>query len=205
MKASPFDISVQNKDVDSRIVAALERIAQAFRVLLWQESVEFSLSPIQLQALIFLLHHSDEKAKVSLLAAEFSMTKATMSDTVKSLEEKKLVKKQTDPSDSRSAFIRLTPKGKGIAEKASLFANELQTPVAKLSASEKSDFLLNLLHIIHHLNKAGIITVQRMCFTCLHFEQKKQGQPFCNLLNAPLKPTELRIDCPEHELNLSAD
>ena len=82
MKKSVFDLDHQNASVESRIVASLERVSQAFRVLLWNESKEFSLSPIQIQVLIFLLHHSDEKRKVSYLADEFNMTKATISDTV---------------------------------------------------------------------------------------------------------------------------
>lgn len=63
MNKSPFDLSHQNLTVDSKIVAALERISQAFRVLLWNESKELSLSPIQIQVLIFLLYHSDEKER----------------------------------------------------------------------------------------------------------------------------------------------
>ena len=58
MSKSDFDLVHQNQNVESKIVAALERISQAFRVLLWQESKEFSLTPIQVQVLIFLLHHS---------------------------------------------------------------------------------------------------------------------------------------------------
>jgi hypothetical protein len=71
---SPFDLNQQNKKVESKIVVALERISEAFRVLLWNESKENALSPIQIQILIFLLFHSDEMCKVSYLAQEFNMT-----------------------------------------------------------------------------------------------------------------------------------
>lgn len=199
MTESVFDTRYQNENTDGRIVAALERIAQAFRVLLWNESKEFSLSPIQVQVLIFLQHHEEEIRKVSLLADEFNMTKATISDTVKSLEEKKLIRKETDSSDSRSYSIHLTPKGRNIAIKTSLFAGELQKPVALLNETEQSDFLLNLLQIINHLHKAGIITVQRMCFSCTHYSINKRGVHFCSLLNTKLETGELRIDCSEHE------
>ena len=91
MSKSDFDLNFQNRNIDGRIVAALERISQAFRVLLWQESKDFSLSPIQIQVLIFLLHHSIDKCKVSYLADEFNMTKATISETVKILEQQKLI------------------------------------------------------------------------------------------------------------------
>ena len=61
MKKSAFDLEHQNSSIESKIIASLERVSQAFRVLLWNESKEHSLSPIQVQVLIFLLHHSDQK------------------------------------------------------------------------------------------------------------------------------------------------
>jgi DNA-binding MarR family transcriptional regulator len=200
MAKSVFDNNYQNENTGGRIVAALERVSQAFRVLLWNEGKEFSLSPIQIQVLVFLLHHEAGKGKVGLLADEFNMTKATISDTVKSLEEKKLIRKAADSADSRSYSIHLSAKGKKVAEKASLFASELLKPVGLMNENEQSDLLLSLLQIIRHLNKAGIITVQRMCFSCSHYSVDKNGHHFCSLLNTQLETSGLRIDCPEHML-----
>lgn len=199
MEKSAFDLNYQNSSVESKIVASLERVSQAFRVLLWNESKEFSLSPIQVQVLIFLLHHSDEKRKVSYLADEFNMTKATISDTIKTLEQKNLIRKEYEQHDTRSYIINLTKKGRETAVRTSMFAKKIQIPIDKLHAGDKENLLLSLLDIIHHLNKSGIITIQRMCFTC-HFyksDKSKQGH-FCELLNAKLSASELRIDCSEH-------
>lgn len=199
MKKSPFDIDFQNKSIESKIVASLERISQAFRVLLWQESLEYSLSPIQVQVLIFLLHHSEEKRKVSYLAEEFNMTKATISDSIKSLEQKQLIKKDYEPNDTRSFIIHLTNKGKDVAKKSSLFTEQLQVPVDKLSYEDKESLLISLMEIIRHLNKTGIITIQRMCLTCSYFQTSDNGRKyFCRLLNQQLQSIELRVDCPEH-------
>ncbi len=195
---SPFHLVHQNSEIDSRIVAALERISEAFRVLLWNESKEYALSPIQIQMLIFLLTHSEEQRKVSYLAQEFNMTKATISDALRVLEEKSLVKKTSDPNDSRSFVLDLTKKGKDIAEKTSFFTNELQTPINKLYSDDKENLLLSLMTIIHHLNKAGVITIQRMCLTCIHYETDSKNKHFCKLLSRKLETTDLRIDCPEH-------
>jgi DNA-binding MarR family transcriptional regulator len=201
MNKSPFNLDQQNESPDSRIIAALERISQAFRVLLWNESKAFALSPIQVQVLIFLLYHSDEKRKVSYLADEFNMTKATLSDTVKSLEQKKLIKKIYEPHDTRSYIIHLTKKGVDIAERTAVFTNQLQKPITKLNTDDKENLLLSLMGIIQHLNKTGIVTIQRMCVTCVHFKPAQGKQPhFCKLLNKNLENSELRIDCPEHEL-----
>lgn len=199
MKKSAFDLAHQNSSIESKIVASLERVSQAFRVLLWQESKEFSLSPIQIQVLIFLFHHSEEKRKVSYLANEFNMTKATISDTIKTLEQKQLIHKVYEPHDTRSYVIHLTEKGRETAEQTSLFAKQIQVPIDKLQSNDKENLLLSLLDIIHHLNKSGIITIQRMCFTCRYYKSNKNGQDhFCGLLNSKLADTELRVDCPEH-------
>lgn len=201
MSKSPFDLDYQNKNIDSRIIAALERIAQAFRVLLWNESKEYSLSPIQLQILIFLLHHSEEKRKVSYLAEEFNMTKATVSDSVKILEQKKYIRKTYEPHDTRSYVIHLTVKGKEMANQVSLFANNILAPVSHLHKDDKENLLISLMNIIHHLNKSGVITIQRMCKTCVYYSTAQGAQPhFCSLLNKQLTETELRIDCPEHKI-----
>lgn len=200
MKKSAFDLDHQNSSIESKIVASLERVSQAFRVLLWNESKEHSLSPIQVQVLIFLLHHSDQKRKVSYLADEFNMTKATISDTIKTLEQKFFIRKEYEQHDTRSYIIHLTKKGKEIAEQTSLFAKEIQIPIDKLHTTDKENLLLSLLDIINHLNKAGVITIQRMCYTCHFYKSTKNGQGhFCNLLNSKLADNELRIDCPEHK------
>ncbi len=199
MNRSDFDPAHQTRSMESKIIALLERISQAFRVLLWNESKEFSLNPTQVQVLIFLLHHSKEKRKVSYLASEFNMTRATISDTVKALDQKGLITKEYEQYDTRSYIIHLSEKGERIAKQTSLFTRELQIPIEQLNADDKENLLLSLIGVIRHLNKAGIITVQRMCFTCAHYRPDHQGaKHFCRLLNQALEGTELRVDCPEH-------
>lgn len=199
MDKSQFDLEHQNSNLESKIVASLERISQAFKVLLWNESKENSLSPIQVQVLIFLLYHSPEKRKVSYLANEFNLTKATISDTIKTLENKQLIKKEYEKEDARSYLIQLTDEGRKIAEKTSLFAKNIQSPIDQLTELEKENLLTNLFNIIQDLNKKGIITIQRMCSTCV-YHRLKNNKHHCNLLNIELQKKELRIDCPEHIL-----
>ena len=182
MSKSDFDLIHQNQSTESKIVAALERIAQAFRVLLWQESKTFSLSPIQVQVLIFLLYHSEEKRKVSYLAGEFNMTKATISDTIKTLEQKNLIAKKYEPLDTRSYVINLTGKGKEIAGKTAFFSEEIRAPIEELQQDDKENLLLSLFSIIRRLNETGIITIQRMCTTCIHYQPPENGQePFLQI------------------------
>ncbi|GAB3025290.1 MarR family winged helix-turn-helix transcriptional regulator [Niabella terrae] len=200
MGESDFDLEYQNQRIESKIVVSLERIAQSFRVLLWQESKKFGLTPIQIQVLIFLLHHSDEKRKVSYLANEFNMTKATISETIRILEQKRLISKEYEAQDTRSYIIHLTDSGKEIAGQVSRFAQPISTSISGLHPDDKTNLLLSLLDIIRDLKESGVITIQRMCMTCSHYQPLENGtQHFCKLLNQELTATDLRIDCPEHE------
>lgn len=199
MKHSSFDLNRQNERMESRIVVALERISEAFRVLLWNESKQKSLSPIQIQLLIFLLFHDPAKCKISYLASEFNMTKATISDSVRVLLSKNLVLRETDPSDTRSHTLALTDTGRKIAEEACSFTTLIEKPLQKLTVEQKKVMLDGLLKLIYDLNRAGIITIQRMCFTCSHYHSDK-GIHFCRLLQSRLAESEIRLDCPEHEM-----
>ncbi|HNQ27732.1 MAG TPA: MarR family winged helix-turn-helix transcriptional regulator [Aquaticitalea sp.] len=199
MKHSAFNLNGQNQKIESRIVVALERISEASRVLLWNESKENALSPIQIQILIFVYFHSSEKCKIGYLANEFNMTKATVSDSVKVLLSKNLATKEIDPTDTRSYSLTLTAEGKKIAEKASFFASSIEEPIEKLTQAQKETMLNGLLKLIYDLNKSGIITIQRMCFTCVNY-QLENGIHYCKLLKSRLAESELRVDCPEHEL-----
>jgi DNA-binding MarR family transcriptional regulator len=200
MKYSSFYLNEQNQKVESRIVVALERISEAFRVLLWNESKENSLSPIQIQVLIFIYFHSPEKCKVGYLADEFNMTKATISDSVKVLLAKGLATKERNLTDTRSYSLSLTTEGKEIAKKASVFTTSIEQPIEKLTEEQKKAMLNGLLKLIYELNKSGIITIQRMCFTCSYY-QFDNGVHYCKLLKSQLAEKELRVDCPEHELS----
>ena|SRR5690554_5715334 len=198
MQHSDFNPDYQNLNTQSKIVIALERISQAFRVLLWDQSKELSLSPIQVQILIFLLYHNPEKRKVSYLAKEFNITKASVSDTIKTLEQKQLIAKETHPNDSRSYTISLTEKGKQLAEQTSVFAQHIREPINNLEPGIQENLLESLLGVIRHLNQKGIISVQRMCQNC-HFYSHQNNTHFCKLLNQNLQTPQLRIDCAEHQ------
>jgi DNA-binding MarR family transcriptional regulator len=191
-----FNPQAQVDSIESRIVVSLERLSEAFRVLLWQEAKVSNLSPIQIQILICLRFHTTDKCKISFLATEFNMTKATISDAVKVLEQKHLVRRITDAADNRSHFLQLTDAGINSATHMAQFALPIADSVGKLTDTEKAFFLEKLMKTIENLQKIGIISLQRMCFNCKFYQNTPEGH-FCNLLQKHLAKTELRVDCPE--------
>jgi DNA-binding MarR family transcriptional regulator len=196
---SVFNLTEQNVNLSSKIVAGLERLSQVFRILLWERAKEHSLSPIQIQLLIFIQHHSADKTTVSYLAQEFNFTKPTISDAIKVLEQKNLIKKITDSNDTRSYTIQLTASGKKIVLETENFSNPITEIITKSNEADKLVLWENISNLISLLNRQEIISVQRTCFNCSHYTTKNKT-PFCSLLNQKLLTKDIRIDCEEFVL-----
>jgi DNA-binding MarR family transcriptional regulator len=197
---SVFNLTEQNVNLNSKIVAGLERLSQVFRILLWEKAKAYNLSPIQIQLLIFIQHHSTDKTTVSYLAQEFNFTKPTISDAIKVLEQKKCIKKITDSTDTRSYTIQLTSIGKKLVNETEDFTNPISEIVSKTTNLEKEILWKNISNLIIQLNKLKVISVQRTCFNCKHYLLKNK-KPFCNLLQTKLLSEDIRIDCGEFELS----
>lgn len=195
---SIFDPQAQIHSPDFKIVAALERLAEAFRALLWDKSKVLGISPIQIQILLFVRFHTDDKCKVSQLAQEFNVTKPTVSEAVKSLEQKGLLERNPDESDTRSHTLHLTVAGMDAVAQTADFAAPMLRGVSSVPAADQGPLLEQLLGIIGHLQRAGIIAMQRMCFSCRFYQNTGNGH-FCRFLNKPLANHELRVDCGEYE------
>ena len=200
---SVFDLFAQHDDVDIKLVAALERLSQVFRVRLREEAWERDLSPTQAQFLIYLLYHDVELRRVSQLAREFDLTKATVSDAVASLETKGLVQREQWPEDRRVVTLRLTPDGEKLATTLSEWADPVREHLEHFSPEEREAVMRFLVGLIGSLQRSGLITVARMCVTCRFFLQdihpEEPAPHHCGLLGVPLSGADLRVDCPEHE------
>ncbi len=204
---SVFDLATQHQDVGSKIVVGLERLAQAFRVLLWEEAKEHALSPIQIQFLVYLRYHPPEFCRVSLLAKEFGLTQATVSDAVTSLEAKGLIVREPAWQDKRILTLRLTPTGDQLATKLAAWAAVIKEQLGQFSNEEQLLLMQFLMHLIESLQRAGLIAVSRMCLTCRFFQADAHPDSaaphHCRLLDKPLANSDLRLDCLEHELALN--
>ena len=196
---SVFNLKLQNTSVDNKIVAGLERLSQVFRVLLWEKAKLHGLSPIQIQLLIFIQHHSPDKSTISYLAQEFNVTKPTISDAIKVLEQKKMIKKLTDEVDTRSYSIQLTAAGKNLVSDTEHFVNPITEIIAEIKQPEKLVLWENITKLIAQLHQSGAISVQRTCHYCKHFSSKNKA-PYCKLLEQKLLLQDIRIDCAEFEM-----
>lgn len=193
---TPLDPEAQAHSLDSKIIAGLLKLAEAVRVLLWEQAKALSLSPIQIQLLLFLSSHQAALATISALAAEFNLTKATVSDSVRVLENKGLLVKAADPADARSHSLQLTPAGKKLLAQLGAVFDPLAQALAGFSSEAKAEHWALVSGLIWRLIQAGIITPQRMCWGCKHYTQRKSSG-YCSLLQVPLQPEQIRLDCVE--------
>jgi DNA-binding MarR family transcriptional regulator len=198
-----FDLDYQNLHLSEKITAGIERLATVGRSLLWQEAQEQRVSPIQFQILAFLYGHSHFSVTLTGLAREFGVTKATISDAVKSLEAKELISRTPDPNDKRLLYIHLMDEGRDIVMDS---ANYLSPIVAAIDEMQSSDLVIAWKVIsttIHQLSLQNVIHLQRMCFSCRHYSLSG-NEHHCALLGLVLHDAQIRLDCPEHQPSLPA-
>ncbi len=197
-KKSVFNPEQQQNDLSSKIITGLERISQAFKVLLWERAKELGLSPIQIQILIFVAYHKSEFNNVSFLALEFNVTKPTISDAIRVLDRKGYIIKDYSSADNRSYSILLSSTGQEIVSKTEHFASPLADQLETVGTEEKENLFKTLSKLIYQLNRTGILTVQRTCFACKFYE-KTTANHYCHLLEKQLKHSDIRLDCIEFE------
>ncbi len=199
MSESIFNPTNQEKNLSSKIVVGLERISEAFKVLLWEKAKTLGLSPIQIQILIFISCHKSDLCNVSHLSKEFNVTKATVSDAIKVLEKKELVIKDFSPSDGRSYSILLSESGKKKVTETENFALPISKELQKIEAPDLHSLFETLSKLIYQLNRNQILSIQRICFGC-QYHGLVANKDYCNLLEKELIKSEIRLDCPEFKL-----
>jgi DNA-binding MarR family transcriptional regulator len=191
-------------DVDGKLAGALERVGQTLRVVLGERARAEGLTPTQAQLLIRLMSAPPPRRQVGGLASEFDLTQPTVSDAVAALRRKGLVRAGAEAPDRRSRPLELTASGSRTARRLERWKEPLIAALAHAPPERREEALLLLLDVIAGLQRAGVVTVARMCTTCRYFRPDMHPDPaaphHCALLDAPLRRTELRVDCAEHEL-----
>jgi DNA-binding MarR family transcriptional regulator len=187
-------------DLDARLAAAIERAGQAMRVQLWDRAKEHGLSPTQLQVLLRLATDPPARRKVGAIAAELDVTHPTISDAVTVLRRKGLVEPR---APGRAAPLTLSGRGWALTEDLATWHERTRRALASFADEDKQASLRFLLDLIAALQRAGVVTVARMCVTCRFFRPDAHPgdarRHHCALLDTPMSDGELRVDCPEHE------
>ncbi len=186
----------------AKIVQALAKIALALRHRAWQRAWPAGLTPTQAQALVT-LRDRPQGLRLSALADQLGVTPATASDAVAALARKRLVTKKRAPDDRRAVAVRLTGRGRRLADEAVTWPDVLREAVDELESEEQAAMLRAFIKVIRRMQERGQIPVSRMCVTCRFFRPRVHADPrrphHCAFVDAPFGDAELRLDCPDHE------
>lgn len=187
-----------NDDVglDRKVLAAVERLGRALRAARQQVATRHELSLLGLSVIEILA--DGRPRRVGDLAAELDVSQPTVSDAVATLDKRGLISRDRDPNDLRTTLVTLTSSGETVAAD---IATELHPVLAAEAgtAAERATTLRVLLGEITRLQHAGVITVNRSCLTCRHYQPPgTRTQARCLLLDTVLRDQDLRVDCPEH-------
>jgi DNA-binding MarR family transcriptional regulator len=198
---NPDQLPPGSRDLDHKLAAALERVSQAVRVQLWDQAKAYGLTPTQLQVLLRLAYPPRQHRRVGVLAAELDLTQPTVSDAVAVLRRKGLIDREQIGTNPRSAILSLSARGAELAQTLEGWDIRMRNVLAELPATQKAEALRLLLDLIAGFQRAGVVTLARMCVTCRFFRPNTHGpeRHHCALLDLPLAPADLRVDCPEHE------
>lgn len=191
-----------HENVPAKVAAALERIGQALRVLAQREAYDCGLSPIQLQLLLRVAVDPPERRRPGVLAREFDVSPASLSESIAALERKGLLERRRVGEDRRGFSLALTASGEQLARRLEPIAEPLEDAVATLPSAEQVALVSSLYRVIAELQGRDVVTVARMCVSCRHFRPDAHAgeRPHhCALLDTALAERSLRIDCPEHE------
>ena len=186
----------QKDNIDVKIALSLEKLMQVQRILLWEVAKKENLSPIQIQILIFINSHKDDLCKISILANEFDLTKATVSDAVSNLENKGLINKTRLENDKRSYVLQLSAAAKKLIKKINNWQSDLISQIGKFPTKEKEIALGFFTQLIKHLFDNKIISIARMCLTCENIIIGSSTEPHvCKLTGRNFYNDSIEIDC----------
>ncbi len=199
---SIFDPRYRDRHVSARIARSFFRISQAIKNMFWGEYKLKSLTPAQIQTLLFLRYIRHDSATVNTLAKSLSSTPATASGVLDALQKKSMVMRKRKESDRRVISLSLTHKGANTIQKLEGLGNKLQKIIEELTIEELEALLSSLSKIERLLREKGYALITETCLTCFYFGRNihlgEEKPHYCKLFNIHLGEDEIYRECPEY-------
>jgi len=152
------------------------------------------LNPAQLAALSYLARANQYSRAPSQIAEYLSAMRGTVSGTLKALVRKGLIKEQKSETDKRRTSYSITQKGL----EALGFNTSIDTALTKMSGKDVAQLADGLKNFLKSILQARDDRSFGICGTCQHHRKGPQGS-YCNLLDVPLRSSQIRQICFEHK------
>jgi len=180
-------------DTSRRTAALIERLGRLAVV----ESHSGGLQPVQWEVLRYLPRANRFSNTASALNAYLGLTKGTVSQSIKTLESKGLVRKQADKRDRRTVRLFLTAQGRRMLAADPIA--EVEAAVAALPAATRRRMAGDLERLLARSLAARDRQAFGICRDCRYFARNHpEGGPHrCLLLKEPLSEPDSDLICAE--------
>ena len=182
---------------DTTLFDLLERLSSLTRIWFRQHPLLAELQPIQLSALMYLArcnHYSNTPLGVT---DYLGLTKGTVSQSLKALEERQWIYKQPDARDKRIVHLKPTAEGKAIAQQL-MAVQVLQQDMQQLGPEQEQQLSNGLQQLLTQIQQQQQRKSFGVCHSC-RFHQQQDGRPFCGLTRQPLPDSAITLICREHQ------
>ena len=184
-------------DSISNIHKLIERLGNLLRADVRNTCSHYGIRPAQLEVLNYLAR-CNRYSDTPLAVTEYlGLTKGTVSQTLKILEEKGLLRKQHDTNDKRLVHLKPSARGRRLVER--LVPSEaLTTGINQLPLNQQQAIEKNLETLLRSMQKSNGLKTFAPCHSC-RFNRKQGGQYFCELTQEPLSNHDITLLCREHQ------
>lgn len=182
-----------SREESSHIAALIERLGR----LTVSESHSHGLKPVQWEVLRYLDRANRFSNTAMAVTAYLGLTKGTVSQSIKSLEAKGLVRKQADPHDRRNVRLFLTAAARRLLARDPML--ELEAAAAQLASPARRKLTQSLEQLLSRRLAARDRRAFGVCRECRYFARHHpQGAPHrCQLLEETLTEPDASFICYE--------
>lgn len=195
-------MKIDQDSLPDRLVTGLSKIGLAMKSRTWRRKGRQGIGPLQIQVLTFLRTRPTHSATVSTIARELSVKLPTASEVIRTLEQKRLVRRRRREIDNRVVTVHLTSLGAKAGHVENRWPEILASATENLSPQEQVSLLGTLVKLIRALQLQGEIPIARMCVSCEHFQpntDKESDLPHhCSFYNVAFGDQAFRLDCHEY-------
>ena len=174
-----------------------ERLNNLLRMEVRSFGLKYGLQPIQIEALTYLTRCNRYSDTPQAVTEYLGLTKGTVSQSLKVLEQKGLLRKQQDTEDKRITHLAVTAKGRKLIEQA-FPAKSLDAALAKTSSLQGQKLEETLRSLLHEMQQQHGRKTFAACHTCRFNEHHEKGY-VCGLTKEALSGRDIQLICREHE------
>lgn len=182
MKESIFDV--------------IERLANLTRQEARAAGLAIGLQPVQQEALHFLSICNKYSDTLIAVTEYLGLTKGTVSQSLKVLENKGLIEKVKDVDDKRITHLKTTPAGRNFIE-STYPPQKFSQAMNNMAFSEQQEMLSLLKSTLRQYQQASGRKGFGVCKQC-KFNQSNNGQFVCGLTHEPLTVSDIELICREY-------